>query len=516
MKGHVDFTYEVSRSLRACQGAVLLVDASKGIQAQTMANFWLAFNQDLTMIPVLNKIDLPGSNIEKTKQDIQTQFELNDCLSISAKNGINVESVLEAVIERIPCPKGSIDNELKCLLFDCWYDEYKGTICMISVIDGILKKGDIIESKQKGTKHQILEIGVLTPEMTSLECLRAGQVGFIICGMKTTKEALIGDTFCTPNSRVEAVSGFQQPRPMVYSGIFPADASEYSMLETEIQKLLLNDSSVSIENDSSHALGRGFRAGFLGVLHMDVFKERLENEHNMSVIATNPTVPFKILFKNGEEKVFTNPIDFPDFKDSFQVADVQEPFVLTTVITPREYLGKVIKLCNEFRGIQEGLEFMEDSALLKFRMPLNEIVSEFYDRLKSVSSGYATFEYDDPIYESSDICKVGLLINGEAVDALSQVCHRTRSLNTAKELVRRLASVIKRHQFEITVQAKVDSQIVAKQKIKQLRKDVTAKCYGGDGTRKKKLLDAQKEGKKKMRMIGSVEVGPEAFLRILT
>ncbi|KAH8554375.1 translation factor GUF1-like protein, mitochondrial [Umbelopsis sp. PMI_123] len=513
--GHVDFSYEVSRSLAACQGTLLLVDASQGIQAQTVANFYLAFGQGLHVIPVINKIDLPGANPDKVVKQIHSAFELNtdDVLKISAKTRKNIEDVLPTVIEKIPCPTGSIDKPLRALLFDSWFDTYVGVVCMLAVVDGVLKKGDKIMSAHGEEKYEVSEVGFMHPEQVPTGYLHAGQVGYVICGMKTASEAHIGDTFHHLKSKIEPLPGFEAAKSMVFAGIFPVDTTDFQKLDESIKKLTLNDASVSVHKETSNALGQGWRLGFLGTLHMDVFRQRLEEEYEANVIVTQPTVPYKVVYRNGDEKIVRNPSDFPSIDEvSTKVLNLQEPMVLATMIFPEEYMGQMMDLCGTRRGEQTEYMFMDETrVLMKYRLPLAEVVTDFYDELKSRTSGYATFDYEENGYEVSDLVKMTVLINSKPVDALSIILHKAQVQLVGRDWVKRLKGLIQRQLFEIVIQTAVGHKIVARETITALRKNVTAKCYGGDITRRMKLLEKQKAGKKRMKMIGNVEIPQKAF-----
>lgn len=514
--GHVDFSYEVSRSLYACQGALLLVDAAQGIQAQTMANFYLAFEQDLTIVPVINKIDLPTANIERVQNELNKLFDFSsqDCILASAKSGIGITDILDAIIERVPAPTSNLDLTLKALLFDSWYDEYRGVVCLIAIKDGMLKKGDHIYLHQSNCKHEILELGLMYPEQTPMDALYAGQVGYIITGMKTIKEARVGDTISHPKSNITPFPGFKPAKPMVFAGIFPVDTSEFELLADAIEKLTLNDASVHVEKKTSTALGLGFRCGFLGLLHMDVFKQRLEQEYDLDIIATAPSVMYYIELKHNQGKIaIENPADFPD---PSKIEQILEPMLSATIIVPKQYLGNVLSLCQEKRGIQKNMEYLdEDRVVLSYLLPLNEVATDFYDTLKSISSGYASFDYEPSGYETSDLVKMDILLNGEPVDALALMVHRSKAERIGRDLCEKLSKVIPRQLFEVIIQAAIGAKILARERVAALRKNVTAKCYGGDITRKRKLLEKQKEGKKRMKQVGSVSVPQEAFLTIL-
>jgi len=513
--GHVDFSYEVSRSLYACQGALLLVDATQGVEAQTMANFFLAFEQDLTIIPVINKVDVITAQPERVAAQMRSLFDFsdNELIRTSAKTGIGIKDVLDAVVERIPSPKGSTEKLLKALLFDSWFDEYRGVICLIAVHDGVIKKGDEISLAQSGESYEVLELGLMYPEQQATDVLYAGQVGYIISGMKTVKEARVGDTICHTKKIVPPFPGFKPAKPMVFAGIFPVENSDFPLLSDAIEKLTLNDASVSVEKKSSPALGVGYRCGFLGLLHMDVFKQRLEQEYGLNVIATAPSVRYKVSLSNGTEVDIETPSDFPDQN---YINDIKEPIITATIIVPQAYLGAIIALCEEKRGKQIELNYMDsERIILKYKLPLNEVATDFYDQLKSLSSGYASLDYEEAGYESSDLVKLDILLNTKSVDALSVIVHREKAYHIGRDLAEKLRKVIPRQQFEVAIQAAIGAKIIARETISPVRKDVIAKCYGGDITRKNKLLDKQKKGKKKMKQVGNVEVPQEAFLTIL-
>lgn len=513
--GHVDFSYEVSRSLYACQGAVLLVDAAQGVQAQTMANFYLAFEQNLMIIPVINKIDMVNADPEKVAHEMERAFDIkkSELLYISAKTGFGVDRLLLEIVKKIKPPIGDENGPLKALLFDSWYDEYRGVICLIEVVDGTIRKNDRIVSAHTGQIYEVLDIGLMYPSPYSTDALYTGQVGFLIAGMKTVKEARVGDTFFHHGRPVKALPGFKPAKSMVFAGIYPVDTSEFDSVRDAIEKLTLNDPSVHVEKESSAALGLGFRCGFLGLLHMDVFKQRLEQEYGVAIITTSPTVLYKVLLTNGEEKMIENPADFPE---QVKIDKIYEPMVDATIITPKEYLGNLIKLCEERRGIQIEMTFIdEDRLVLRYKLPLNEIITDFYDKLKSVSAGYASFDYEVADYQISKLVKMNILLNGKLVDALSVIVHEDKAYQMGRKLTKRLKDVIHRQMFEVAIQAAIGAKVIARETVSALRKDVTAKCYGGDITRKRKLLEKQKEGKKKMKQVGNVELPQEAFLTVL-
>jgi len=513
--GHVDFSYEVSRSLAACQSAVLLVDAAQGVQAQTMANFYHAFEQDLTIIPVINKIDMAAADPERVAGEMKNIFDIDreDIILASAKASINLEQVIAEIIKRTPAPVGDPAKPFKALLFDSWFDAYQGIVCLIEVIDGCVTKGDKITSAHTGDSYEILNIGIMHPDPVQTKGLYTGQVGFIICGMKTVREARIGDTFFHFRQPVEALPGFKPARAMVFAGIYPVETTEFDLLRDAIEKLTLNDPSVSVEKETSVALGFGFRCGFLGLLHMDVFRQRLEQEYDVTIIVTSPTVLYQIDLTDGTKMTLENPSAFPDVQ---RIAEIREPIVNATIICPTTYLGNMMQLCQEHRGVQKNMKYIDENrVILEYSLPLNEIVTDFYDLLKSRSAGYASFDYEEAGYQPSDLVKMNILLNGKAVDALSVIVHKENALSVGRQLTQKLKDVIHRQMFEVAIQAAIGAKIIARESISALRKNVTAKCYGGDITRKRKLLEKQKEGKKRMKQVGSVEVPQEAFLTIL-
>jgi GTP-binding protein LepA len=513
--GHVDFSYEVSRSLHACQGALLLVDAVDGVQAQTMANFYLAFEQNITIIPVINKIDLPHAHPDKIAHQLEKLFDFKpeEILYISAKTGKGIQDILPAVIQRIPPPPAHPTAPLKALLFDSWFDEYRGVVCLIYIQDGELRKGDRIKLAQMDKEYEILELGLMHPDETPQEALYAGQVGYIITGMKTVRDARVGDTIYHPKQPVPPFPGFKPAKPMVFAGIYPVENSEFGSLQDAIEKLTLNDASVAVEKKTSTALGLGFRCGFLGLLHMDVFKQRLEQEYGQAVIVTAPSVLYKINLTNGEQISVENPSEFPEPQ---RIAEILEPIMLTTIIVPKQYLGSVLSLCEEKLGVQQAMDFIdEDRVMLKYRLPLNEIATDFYDQLKSMTAGYASFDYEGPEYLVANLVKMDILLNGQAVDALSCIVHKEKAYRLGRALVEKLRKVIPRQLFDVAVQAAIGSHIIARETVKQLRKDVIAPLYGGDVTRKMKLLEKQKRGKKRMKQVGRVSVPQEAFYTML-
>lgn len=513
--GHVDFSYEVSRSLYACQGAVLLVDAVQGVQAQTMANFYQAFEHNLTIIPVINKIDMTSADPDRVAKEMDKVFDTKkeDILLMSAKTGVGVEALFATIINRIPAPQGDEGKPFKGLLFDSWYDEYRGVICLIEIIDGMVKKGDLIVSANTDHEYEVLDIGLMYPELYQTNALYTGQVGFLIAGMKTVKEARVGDTFHLKGKEVVPLPGFKPAKSMVFAGIYPIETSEYDQIRDAIEKLTLNDPSVHVEKENSAALGLGFRCGFLGLLHMEVFKQRLEQEYNAAIITTSPTVPYRVVLTNGDELIIENPSKFPE---EVKIEAVYEPMVNATIITPKEYLGGLLKLCEERRGEQLEMTYMDEGRLiLRYKLPLNEIITDFYDKLKSSSAGYASLDYEEAGYHPSDLVKMNVLLNGKPVDALSVIVHREKAQFLGRQLVQKLREVIHRQLFEVAIQAAIGGKIIARESVAALRKNVTAKCYGGDITRKRKLLEKQKEGKKKMKQVGTVELPQEAFLTVL-
>ncbi|CAB4485586.1 GTP-binding protein lepa [Rhizophagus irregularis] len=518
--GHVDFNYEVSRSLAACQGTILLVDSSQGIQAQTVANFFLAFNEGLTVIPVINKIDLPTAEPDRVVNQIESTFELDvsNIALISAKSGVGVDKILPIVIEKIPPPSGNINKPLKAFLFDSWYDTYVGVVCVMAIVDGKLQKGDKIMSAYSEKKYEVIDIGIMHPEQVTTGYLHAGQVGYVICSMKVAAEAHIGDTFYHIKNPVEPLPGFEPAKSMVFAGVFPTDTNEFSRLDESITKLTLNDASVSVQKETSMALGQGWRIGFLGTLHMDVFRQRLEEEHDANIIITRPTVPYKIIYRDGSSKLIRNPAEFPDSMEmQNKVAELQEPIVMATIILPEDYMGSVMDLCGSRRGEQLEYNYMDESrVIMKYCIPLAEIVTDFHDELKSKSSGYASLDYEDIGYQTTDIVKLNVLINKKPVDALAAILHRSQVTHVGREWAKKLSEVIPKQLYEVVIQTAVGGKVIARETISAMRKNVTAKCYGGDVTRKMKLLEKQKEGKKKMKMIGNIELPQKAFYDFLS
>ncbi|QTA37107.1 elongation factor 4 [Thermosipho ferrireducens] len=515
--GHVDFTYEVDRSMAAVEGAILLVDATQGVQAQTVANTYKALEHDLEIIPVINKIDLPNANIEETESEIEDLIGIprDEIHKISAKEGTGVEELLELILEKIPAPTGNESNKLKALIFDAKYDKYRGVIIYVRVFDGIVKPGDKIMIFSNRQTYEVSEVGAFTPEMTPTKSLKAGDIGYIIAGIKEVSLARVGDTITSAIEPIETpLPGYQEIKPMVYAGMYPGVPEYYEELRKALEKLKLNDSALVYKPDHSPALGFGFRCGFLGLLHMDVVKERLTREFDMTVILTAPNVEYKIILKDGTEILINDPAKFPE---EGEIQEIYEPYIKLSIITPPEYIGKLMNLVQtERRGVMISTENAgHERVVLIFEVPLAEIVFDFFDRMKAVSRGYASMDYEFIGYRKSDLVKVAVLVNKEPVDALSIIAHKSKAYTVARKLVDKLAELIPQHQFEIPIQAKAGGRIIARSTIKALRKDVLAKCYGGDVTRKMKLLEKQKEGKKRMREIGRVSIPQEAFLAML-
>ena len=513
--GHVDFAYEVSRSLAACEGSLLVVDASQGVEAQTLANVYHALDAGHEIVPVLNKIDLPAAEPERIKQQIEDVIGLDasQAIPISAKTGIGIDLVLEAIVKRLPPPKGDETAPLKALLVDSWYDPYLGVVVLVRIIDGTLKKHQRIKMIGTDAHYEVDKIGVFKPKMADVEMLGPGEIGFITAQIKQVADTRVGDTI-TDEKRpcAAALPGFKPAQPVVFCGLFPADAANFEDLRAAMGRLRLNDASFSYEMESSAALGFGFRCGFLGLLHLEIIQERLEREFNLDLIATAPSVIYKIRLTSGETLELHNPADMPDVA---RIAEIEEPWIRATILTPDEYLGAVLKLCQDRRGTQVDLNYVGKRAMVIYDLPLNEVVFDFYDRLKSISKGYASFDYTLTDYRAGDLVKMSILVNAEPVDALSMLVHRTRADMRGRAMVEKLKDLIPPHMFQIPVQAAIGGKIIARETIRALRKDVTAKCYGGDATRKRKLLEKQKEGKKKMRQFGRVEIPQEAFIAAL-
>jgi len=513
--GHVDFSYEVSRSLAACEGALLVVDASQGVEAQTVANCYTATEQGVEVVPVLNKMDLPQADPDRVITEIEDIIGIpaKDAIKVSAKTGEGVADVLEAVIARIPPPRGDSSNPLKALIIDSWFDNYVGVVMLVRVVDGELRPRDRILLMSTAAIYQCEQVGVFTPKSLSRERLCAGEVGFVVAGIKELQAARVGDTVTLADSRAAApLPGFKEIKPQVFAGLYPVDANEYDALRDALQKLHLNDASLRYEPESSQALGFGFRCGFLGLLHLDIVQERLEREYNMALITTAPTVVYQVALGDGSVVEIENPSKLPD---ASQIEEIREPVITASILVPQEYVGAVITLCTQKRGIQRNMQYLGRQVMLTYELPLNEVVMDFFDRLKSMSRGYASLDYDFLEYRAGDLVKLDILINGERVDALSLIVHRDNAQYRGRELASKMRELIPRQMFDIAVQAAIGSHIIARETIKALRKNVLAKCYGGDITRKKKLLEKQKAGKKRMKQVGSVEIPQEAFLAIL-
>lgn len=513
--GHVDFAYEVSRSLAACEGSLLVVDATQGVEAQTLANAYHAIEAGHEIIPVLNKVDLPSAEVDKVKRQIEdvVGLDASNAISISAKTGENVDAVLEAMVERLPAPKGDAAAPLKALLVDSWYDTYLGVVVLVRVKDGAIEKGLRIRMMSSKVEYTVEQVGVFTPKKKIVERLGPGEVGYITAAIKQVADTNIGDTI-TEERRpaAEALPGFKPSIPVVFCGLYPIDAANYSELRESLAKLRLNDASFHFEPETSAALGFGFRCGFLGLLHLEIITERLSREFNLDLIATAPSVIYRITLNTGETKEFHNPVDFPD--PTF-IRTIEEPWIKATVMVPDEHLGAILKLCEDKRGVQLDLTYVGGRAMVVYRLPLNEVVFDFYDRLKSVSRGYASFDYQMDGYAESDLVKLSILVNAEPVDALATVVHKSRAETRGRQLCEKLKDLIPRQLFQIPIQAAIGGRIIARETVKALRKDVLAKCYGGDVSRKKKLLEKQKEGKKRMRTVGKVDIPQEAFLAAL-
>lgn len=514
--GHVDFTYEVSRALAACEGALLVIDATQGIEAQTLANVYLALDNDLEIIPVINKIDLPSADPERVKHEIEDVIgiDASEAVLTSAKTGIGIEDVLEAIVAKIPAPKGDAQKPLKALVFDSKFDAYKGVVLYFRVIDGRVRKGMKIRMMATGAEFEVTEVGVFKPNPVIVDELDAGQVGFLAAAIKNVKDARVGDTITDANNpAAEALPGYRKATPMVYCGLYPVENSDYDNLRDALEKLQLNDASLVFEPETSVALGFGFRCGFLGLLHMDVIKERLEREYNLALITTAPNVIYEVFRTNGDVELVDNPSNFPD---PTVIDHVEEPYVNATIIVPKDYVGAVMELSQEKRGEYENMTYLDETrVMIHYALPLSEIIFDYFDRLKSATRGYASLDYELAGYRASDLVKVDILLNGDQVDALSAIVHREKATVRGRQLVEKLRSLIPRQMFEIPVQAAIGNKIIARENVRALRKDVLAKCYGGDISRKRKLLEKQKEGKKRMKQVGSVELPQEAFMAIL-
>ncbi|MFN3511765.1 MAG: translation elongation factor 4 [Phenylobacterium sp.] len=513
--GHVDFAYEVSRSLAACEGSILVVDASQGVEAQTLANVYQAIDNNHEIVPVLNKIDLPAADPERVRQQIEDVIgiDASDAVECSAKTGVGIADVLEAVVTRLPPPKGDRDAPLKALLVDAWYDQYLGVVVLVRVFDGTLRVGQKVKMMQTGAQYQIDRLGVFRPKQTDVAELGPGEVGFITASIKEVAHAAVGDTITDERKPTDKpLPGFREVQPVVFCGLFPVDAADFEDLRAAIGRLRLNDASFTYEMETSAALGFGFRCGFLGLLHLEIIQERLSREFDLDLIATAPSVVYKIKLTNGDEIELHNPADLPD---PVKIESISEPWIKATIFTPDEYLGSIIKLCQDRRGEQRELSYVGSRAMVVYDLPLNEVVFDFYDRLKSISKGYASFDYSIEGYREGDLVKMSILVNAEPVDALSMLVHRNRAESRGRGMVEKMKELIPQHMFQIPIQAAIGGRIIARETVRALRKDVTAKCYGGDITRKRKLLEKQKEGKKRMRQFGKVEIPQEAFIAAL-
>jgi GTP-binding protein LepA len=513
--GHVDFAYEVNRSLAACEGSLLVVDASQGVEAQTLANVYQAIDNNHEVVPVLNKVDLPAAEPDKVRQQIEDVIGLDasNAILISAKTGENVPEVLEAIVHRLPPPQGDRAATLKALLVDSWYDPYLGVIVLVRIVDGTLKKGQRIRMMGTGAAYEVDRAGVFTPKMQDVESLGAGEIGFITASIKEVADTRVGDTITDDRKPVaEPLPGFRAAIPVVFCGLFPVDAADFENLRAAMGRLRLNDASFTYEMETSAALGFGFRCGFLGLLHLEIIQERLHREFNLNLIATAPSVVYKMRLTNGQEIEIHNPVDMPDV---VKIDEIHEPWIRATILTPDDYLGSVLKLCQDRRGVQVDLSYVGNRALVKYDLPLNEVVFDFYDRLKSVSKGYASFDYHLTDYQPADLVKMQILVNGEPVDALAMLVHKTRAESRGRAMVEKLKELIPPHMFQIPIQAAIGGKVIARETVRAFRKDVTAKCYGGDVTRKRKLLEKQKEGKKRMRQFGKVDIPQEAFIAAL-
>jgi len=513
--GHVDFAYEVSRSLSACEGSLLLVDASQGVEAQTLANVYLAIENDHEIIPVLNKVDLPAAEPERIQQQIEDVIGLDasEAIHVSGKTGAGVPEVLEALVTKIPAPKGDPDSSLKALLVDSWYDVYLGVIILVRVVDGSIKKGMKIRMMGTGVSYEVDRVGVFTPHRTEMPSLNAGELGFITAGMKTVGDTSVGDTITDERRPAnEPLPGFKPSVPVVFCGLYPSESADFDNLRESLAKLALNDASFQFETESSAALGFGFRCGFLGLLHLEIVQERLSREFDLDLVTTAPSVVYRLHLTDGSMMDMHNPVDMPDVQ---RIDYIEEPWIKATILVPDEHLGPVLKLCEERRGVQLDMTYMNNRAVVVYKLPLAEVVFDFYDRLKSISRGYASFDYQVDGYEEGDLVKVSILINGEPVDALAIMVHKEKSESRGRDLCVRLKELIPRQLFKIAVQAAIGGKVIARETISAMRKDVTAKCYGGDATRKRKLLEKQKAGKKRMRNIGNVDIPQSAFLAAL-
>jgi GTP-binding protein LepA len=513
--GHVDFSYEVSRSLSACEGALLVVDASQGVEAQSVANCYTALDLGVEVTAVLNKIDLPSADPERVMQEIEDVIgiDASDAVRCSAKTGLGVRDVLEAVIAKVPAPKGNVDGPLKALVIDAWFDNYVGVVMLVRVIDGVLKPKDKIRLMATGAQHLCEQVGVFTPKSLQKTSLSAGEVGFVIAGIKELADAKVGDTVThTDRQAAEPLEGFKEVKPQVFAGLYPVESNQFEALRTALEKLSLNDASLLFEPENSTALGFGFRCGFLGLLHMEIVQERLEREYDMDLITTAPTVVYELLLKDGSVVQIENPSRLPE---PSRVEETREPVINVNLLMPQDYVGPVMTLCNNKRGIQKNMQYMGRQVMLSYEMPLNEVVLDFFDKLKSVSRGYASMDYEFLEFRAADLVKLDIMVNGERVDALSMIVHRANSVHRGREVAAKMRELIPRQMFDVAIQASIGANIIARETVKAMRKNVIAKCYGGDVSRKRKLLDKQKEGKKRMKQVGNVEIPQEAFLAIL-
>ena len=513
--GHVDFSYEVSRAIASCEGALLLIDATQGVESQTVSNMYMALEQDFSMVPVINKIDLASADIESCKNQIDNELGLDsaDAMCVSAKTGEGIDELMEAIVTKFPAPEGDPNGPLAALIFDCHYDVYRGVVVHVRVMNGRLKTGDLIKMMSTGTEYKVEQCGVFKINYEETGVLEAGDVGYIISGLKTVSDVKVGDTITSISGGItEPLPGFKEVKPVVYSSIYPMDSNDYEELQASMEKLKLNDASLVYEKDNSLALGNGFRCGFLGLLHLEIVQERLERDFDQSVIFTAPSVRYKIQLDNGEETFIDNPSEYPQGR----IRAAEEPYIKASIITPAEFLGSIMALCTEKRGVQTNMTYLDTKRVeLQYEMPLSEVLFDFYDRLKSYSRGYASFDYDIIGYRPTDLVKVDILINGKMVDALSLLTFKQNSVERARKVCERLKDEISRQQFKIAIQGAIGSQIIARETVNPVRKDVLAKCYGGDITRKRKLLEKQKEGKKRMKMVGDVELPQSAFLAVL-
>ncbi|GAA5184576.1 translation elongation factor 4 [Niveibacterium umoris] len=513
--GHVDFSYEVSRSLAACEGALLVVDASQGVEAQTVANCYTAIEQGVEVVPVLNKMDLPSADPDSARQEVEDVIGIDatEAIPCSAKTGMGIDEILEAIISKVPAPRGTVDAPLKALIIDSWFDNYVGVVMLVRVVDGALRPKDKILFMSNGAQHLCEQVGVFTPKSVSRDQLSAGEVGFVIAGIKELTSAKVGDTITIANKAAsEPLEGFKEIKPQVFAGLYPVEASEYDQLRESLEKLKLNDASLQYEPEVSQALGFGFRCGFLGLLHMEIVQERLEREFDMDLITTAPTVVYEVVLSSGEVIKVENPSKLPEIS---KIEEIREPIITATIFVPQDYLGPVITLCNQKRGNQVDMHYHGRQVKLIYDMPMAEVVMDFFDKLKSVSRGYASLDYDFKEYRTADVVKLDILVSSEKVDALSVIVHRANAQYRGRELAAKLRELIPRQMFDVAVQAAIGSHIIARETIKALRKNVLAKCYGGDITRKKKLLEKQKEGKRRMKQVGNVEIPQEAFLAVL-